>query len=270
MGQGDSLLAVGPGGETMLIDAGGPVGSHGVSEVVSHFDVGEEVVSPYLWTRRLRRLDVLVLTHAHTDHMGGMPAVLENFRPRELWVSIDTGSPLYAALLGKAAALGVRVRHLHAGDEARFGSVAVSVLGPEVSYGNPGAPKNDDSLVLEMRLGKASVLLEGDAERPSEDAMAGAGRLDPVTLLKVGHHGSRTSSNPEFLALVRPRDAVVSVGLRNTFGHPRSEVIARFAGEGTHLFRTDEFGLTSFLLRPDGSIHEVVHGVTLPGTPVVR
>ena len=121
-----------------------------------------------------------------------------------------------------------------------------------------------------MQLGKASVLLEGDAERPSEDAMAEAGRLHPVTLLKVGHHGSRTSSNPEFLALVRPRDAVVSVGLRNTFGHPRGEVIGRFADEGTRLFRTDEFGLTSFLLTPDGGIREVVHGVTLPTAAVHR
>ena len=270
VGQGDSLLAVTPEGRTMLIDAGGPVGSHGVSEIVSNFDVGEEVVSPYLWTRRLRRLDVMVLTHAHTDHMGGMPAALENFRPRELWVSVDTGSALYAALLKKAGDLGIQVRHLHAGDQAMLGSVAVSVLGPEPAYRNPGAPRNDDSLVLEMRLGKASVLLEGDAERPSEDAMVAAGRLHPVTLLKVGHHGSRTSSNPEFLAQVRPVDAVVSVGKRNTFGHPRAEVIERFSSGRTHLFRTDEFGLTSFLLTADGGIHETVRGLPIPETRQVR
>ena len=264
VGQGDSLLAVSPEGQTMLIDAGGPVGSYGVSEIVSHFDVGEEVVSPYLWSRRLRRLDVLVLTHAHTDHMGGMPAVLENFRPRELWVSVDSASPLYAALLRKAAELDIPVRHLHAGDEARLGSVAVSVLAPAPAYQNADAPRNDDSLVLAMRLGKASVLLEGDAERPSEDTMVASGKLAPVTLLKVGHHGSRTSSTPEFLAQVRPLDAVVSVGLRNTFGHPRAEVIDRFAAAGTHLFRTDEFGLTSFLLTPDGVVRETVHGVMLP------
>ncbi len=264
VGQGDSLLAIGPDGRTMLIDAGGPVGARGVSEVVSNFDVGEEVVSPYLWTRRLRRLDVLVLTHAHTDHMGGMPAVLENFHPRELWVGIDPRSPLYDALLRKAAALGIPVRHLRAGDAAGWGAVQVSVLGPAAGYSNAGPPKNDDSMVLEMRLGKASVLLEGDAERPSEEAMVAAGKLHPVTLLKVGHHGSRTSSNPDFLAAVRPHDAVVSVGRRNTFGHPRAEVIERFAAEGTHLFRTDEFGLTSFLLGPDGTIRETVGSSPLP------
>ena len=182
----------------------------------------------------------------------------KTFRPRELWVGIDPHSALYAALLKKAAELGVVVRHVHAGDHAQFGSVEVSVLAPSVSYSNAGAPKNDDSVVLEMRLGKATALLEGDAEHPSEDAMLASGRLHPVTLLKVGHHGSKTSSNPEFVAAVQPRDAVVSVGRRNTFGHPRGEVIARFAAAGTHLWRTDEFGLTSFLLTPDGGIREIV------------
>ena len=256
VGQGDSLLAVNPEGGTMLIDAGGPVGSHGASEIVARFDVGEEVVSPYLWSRRLRRVDVLVLSHAHTDHMGGMPAVMENFRPKELWVGVDTGSPLYAGLLAEAARLGVVVRHFHAGDRVRWGPVDVSVLSPGVRYANAGTPKNDDSLVLRMQWGKASVLLEGDAERPSEEAMVAAGLVTPVTLLKVGHHGSKTSTNPGFLAAANPRDAVVSVGRGNTFGHPRAEVIGRLAAGGTHLFRTDKFGLTTFLLTPDGGITE--------------
>lgn len=254
VGQGDSLLAVNPERGTMLIDAGGPVGGHGMAETVTNFDVGEQVVSPYLWNRRLRHLDVVVLTHAHTDHMGGMAAVLENFRPRELWTGIDPRSPLYAALLTQAARLGITVRHLHAGDRVQWGSVAVSVLAPVVSYRNLGAPRNNDSLVLRMELGKASVLLEGDAERASEDAMLAAGLAGPVTLLKVGHHGSKTSTNPEFAAAVQARDAVVSVGRSNTFGHPRGDVIARLAAGGTHLFRTDEFGLTTFLLARDGSI----------------
>ena len=264
VGQGDSMLAVAPDGGTMLIDAGGPVGSHGVSEVVSDFDTGEQVVSPYLWSRRLRRLDIVVLTHAHTDHMGGMPAVLQNFRPRELWVSNDSGSALYAALLRQAAALGIAVRHLHAGDTLPWGPVQISVLSPAAAYRNTDAPSNDDSLVLEMRLGKASALLEGDAERPSEEAMLADGRLHPVTLLKIGHHGSRTSSEEPFLAAVAPKDAVISVGRRNTFGHPRGEVVARIAEHGTHLFRTDTLGLTTFLLTSDGRIREQAGGAALP------
>ena len=103
-----------------------------------------------------------------------------------------------------------------------------------------------------------SVLLEGDAEAPSEQAMVASGRMTPVTLLKVGHHGSRTSTTPEFFAAAAPKDAVVSVGRGNTFGHPRYEVIERIAEARTKLYRTDQFGLTTFLLGRDGGIREVV------------
>ncbi len=124
VGQGDSLLVVSPEGRTMLVDAGGPVGSiKEAAEVSSVFDVGEEVVSPYLWSRRMRRLDVMALSHAHSDHMGGMGAVMRSFRPRELWVGIDPDSEAYRALLAEAKELGVVVRHFHAGDQVSWGSV---------------------------------------------------------------------------------------------------------------------------------------------------
>ena len=196
--------------------------------------------------------------------MGGLAAVLRNFRPRELWVGIDPNSKLYRSLLAEAAGLGVTVRHLHAGDQRLWGAVQVTVLAPAVGYANVNAPKNDDSLVMRMQMGKASVLLEGDAERPSEDAMLAGGRVTPVTLLKVGHHGSRTSSNPEFLAAAAPREAVISVGRNNPFGHPYGTVIDRFAAARIPLFRTDEFGLTSFLLRADGSVQVSADGMPLP------
>jgi competence protein ComEC len=259
VGQGDSVLVVSPEGRTMLVDAGGPVG--GVTEAAeasSRFDVGEEVVSTYLWSRRIRRLDVVALSHAHSDHMGGMPAVLRNFRPRELWVGIDPDSNAYRALLAEAAELGVVVRRFRAGDEMAWGGARVTVLAPDVGYVNGGQPVNNDSLVLRVENGMGSVLLEGDAEAPSEQAMVASGRVTPVTLLKVGHHGSRTSTTPEFFASAAPKDAVVSVGMGNTFGHPRGEVIARIADARTRLYRTDEFGLTTFLLGRDGGIREVV------------
>jgi competence protein ComEC len=110
---------------------------------------------------------------------------------------------------------------------------------------------------MRVEYGRSSVLLEGDAEAPSEETML-AHRLSPVTLLKIGHHGSRSSTTPEFFAALAPKDAVVSVGRGNTFGHPRGEVIQRVAAAGTRLFRTDEFGLTTFLLDRDGTIHEVL------------
>jgi competence protein ComEC len=268
VGQGDSLLVVGPTGRTMLIDAGGPTGAaanaenaQGLGSENAAFDVGEEVVSPYLWSRQIRSLDIVVLTHAHSDHMGGMPAVLRNFRPRELWVAVDPNSAPYRALLAEAVALGIKVRHLRAGNALTWGALAISVLAPTPAYANPGPPINNDSLVLHLQFGQASALLEGDAEAPSERTMVAAAlrgpfsaQIGPDTLLKVGHHGSRTSTTPEFVALAAPTDAVISVGRRITFGHPRPEVIARLAAAHAHVFRTDQFGLTTFLLTPDGRI----------------
>jgi len=259
VGQGDSIFVVGPNGDTMLVDAGGPVG--GVTEAVeatSRFDVGEEVVSPYLWSRRLRRLDVLALSHAHSDHMGGMPAVMRNFRPRELWVSIDPNSDAYRSLLSEAKDLGVTLRHFYAEDQLAWGGMQVTILAPEIGYNNPREPMNNDSLVMRIQYGKSSVLLEGDAEASSEREMLAHGRVAAVTLLKIGHHGSRTSTTQGFLSAAAPKDAVVSVGKGNTFGHPRYEVIERIAEARAKLYRTDEFGLTEFLLGRDGGIHEIV------------
>jgi competence protein ComEC len=251
----------------MLIDAAGPTGAAANAENAagllssdSNFDIGEEIVSPYLWSRQFRRLDVVALTHAHSDHMGGMPAILRNFRPRELWVAVDPNSAPYRALLAEAVALGIPVRHLRAGDALAFDSVAIHVLAPTPAYTNPGPPINNDSLVLRLTFGRASALLEGDAEAPSEHQMVAASLINPTaqlgpdTLLKVGHHGSRTSTTPDFLALVAPQDAVISVGLHNTFGHPRPEVIQRLHDAHARVFRTDQFGLTTFLLSRDGQI----------------
>jgi competence protein ComEC len=264
VGQGDSLLVVGPTGRAMLIDAGGPTGAAANAEnavlTSSTFDIGEEVVSPYLWSRQFRRLDVVALTHAHSDHMGGMPAILRNFRPRELWVSVDPNSDSYRALLAEAASLGIHVRHLRAGDRLTWDTLDLAVLAPTPDYTNPGPPINNDSLVLRMTFCRASALLEGDAEAPSEHTMVAAAltnpaaQLGPDTLLKVGHHGSRTSTTPEFLDLVAPQDAVISVGLHNTFGHPRPEIIQRLHDAHARVFRTDQFGLTTFLLSRDGQI----------------
>jgi competence protein ComEC len=259
VGQGDSIFIVGPDGSTMLLDAGGPVGGvTEAAEATSRFDIGEEVVSPYLWSRRFRRLDVLALSHAHSDHMGGMPAVLRNFRPRELWVSIDPNSEAYRTLLSEAKALGVQIRHFYAGDQVAWGGTRVTMLAPETGYSHSREPVNNDSLVMRVQYGKSSVLLEGDAEAPSEREMLAHGRVAAVTLLKVGHHGSRTSTTQEFLDAAAPKDAVVSVGRGNTFGHPRYEVVERIADARIKLYRTDQFGLTTFLLGRDGGIREIV------------
>ena len=247
VGQGDSLLLVSPQGKTLLIDAGGPIGGAQASN--ANFEIGEDVVSPVLWSRNIRRLDAVALTHAHSDHMGGMPSVLQNFRPRALWVGNNPGIPAYQALLAEAHRLNIPVESMAAGDRFAFGGAQVEVLAPPAGYApGPGA-SNDDSLVLHVAYGQTSVLLEGDAQAASEQHMlAEALHSD---LLKVGHHGSKTSTTPRFLAAVGPRYAVVSVAHHNPYGHPKMEILRRLQDEHVRTFRTDALGATSFYL--DGS-----------------
>lgn len=252
VGQGDSLLVAAPNGRTMLIDAGGPTGSDAVAET-NTFDIGEEVVSPYLWSRGMRRLDLLVLTHAHSDHIGGMAAVLRNFKPRELWVSVDADAAPYHALLELAQQNGTVVRHLRGGDRQPWGGAVIDVLSPLPDYRPRKAPVNDDSLVLRFRYGAATILAEGDAEHASE-AILVSEQPGTVTLLKVGHHGSNTSTAEALLTALQPKCAVISCGLGNHFGHPRWQVLERLQAAGVHTARTDQMGAVQYLLRADGSI----------------
>jgi competence protein ComEC len=245
VGQGDSLLLIAPDGKTLLVDGGGHGG--GPYQAPQDFDIGEEVVSQVLWSRGIRRLDAVALTHAHSDHMGGLPAVLRNFHPAELWVGNNPRFGAYNALLDEAVDLNVRVRSLRAGDAFSFGPIQISVLAPFRDY-QPGAePTNNDSLVLRMAYGATSVLLEGDAEAPIEQAMMAEPGL-ASTLLKVGHHGSITSTRPEFLARVAPQCAVISCGLRNRYGHPRPEVLRALEAARVRTFSTDINGASCFHL----------------------
>jgi competence protein ComEC len=245
VGQGDSLLLITPEGKTMLVDGGGFGG--GPRQAAQDFDIGEEVVSPTLWSRGIRHLDVVALSHAHSDHMGGLASVLRNFRPNELWVGDNPAVDSYKALLDEARLLRVQVRAMRAGGTAMLGSAEIHVLAPLANY-EPGAePSNNDSLVLHVSWGAASVLLEGDAEAPIERGMLGEQGLES-TLLKVGHHGSITSTRPEFLARIAPRWAVISCGMRNRYGHPREEVLAELQASHVRTLSTDINGASCFEL----------------------
>lgn len=243
VGQGDSLLIVTPDGKTLLVDAGGLVGQ----SPESNFNIGEDVVSPVLWSRGIRRLDAVALTHAHEDHVGGMSAVFANFRPRQLWLGPEPDVPVYENLLRSAAAAGTHVRRFVAGDRFTFDGVSIRVLSPAPDYRPRKSPTNDDSLVLQLTYGKTSALLEGDAEAPSEARMIAEGHLHS-DVLKVGHHGSITSTTPAFLAAVSPSFSAISVGCRNFYGHPRHEVLERLQAARVRTYLTDMEGMSSFYL----------------------
>ncbi|MGB0065495.1 MAG: ComEC/Rec2 family competence protein [Terracidiphilus sp.] len=259
VGQGDSLLVITPDGKTLLIDGGGFGGGprqapHPADEDLSagtpapqDFDIGEEVVSPALWARGIRHLDAVALTHAHSDHMGGLPAILRNFHPDELWVGNNPRIAAYIALLDEAASLHVRVRSFRAGEAFTFGNTQIHVLAPFSDYQPGPEPTNNDSLVLHAQYGATSVMLEGDAEAPIEQAMLAEPGLES-TLLKVGHHGSITSTRPEFLARVSPHWAVISCGLHNRYGHPREEVLQALQDAQVRTYQTYANGITCFRL----------------------
>jgi competence protein ComEC len=213
-----------------MVDTGGAIGG---------FDIGESVVAPYLWSLPSTRLEGLVVTHAHLDHVGGAPFLLRHFAPRELWEgpapSHDVAYRLFDADAARATA---NRRTVTRGVSTTVDGVRLEIVGPEVPSRAPLRTRNDDSLVVRVTFGEVTFLLAGDIERQGEESVAEA----PVEVLKVPHHGSRTSSSPPFLDRIRPRLALLSVGARNHFGHPHSEVLLRYAERGIPVYRTDRDG----------------------------
>ncbi len=247
VGQGDSLLVVSPEGKTMLIDGGGTIGPFR-----GEFDFGEDVVSPYLWFRGLDHLDIVVLSHAHDDHIGGLARVVENFHPQELWVGINPETPVLNRLYGVASANGVRVSRHVAGETFDWSSTHIRILSPPADWLPKSQPKNNDSLSFLITYGHTSALLAGDLEKKMEKLVAT--ESPHAELLKVAHHGSSTSTTPELLDAVHPEFAVISVGFHNSFGHPRQAVLERLQAAHVKTYRTDRLGAITFLL--DGATVE--------------
>lgn len=246
VGQGDAVLVELPGRSRLLVDAGGfPEGT---------FDVGENVVSPFLWRKGIKRLDALVLTHAHPDHIGGLPAVARNFRIGEFWDGrTPAGSPAYAALQ-KALRPRVVKRRVSRGFAWERSGVRIDVVHPPpAAGGEPVPPENDDSVALRIAGRGASFFLSGDVGRAAEADILAAGLPVRADVLKAPHHGSATSSSPEFLAAVSPAVVVVSAGEGNRYGLPSAAVIARILAAGAKVLRTDVHGAVEIKANPGGA-----------------
>jgi len=241
VGQGDSILLVTPRGRAILIDAGGlPQWMH------SDFDLGEQVVSSYLWNRGIEHLDVVAITHPHADHLGGMPAVIANFHPQELWLSIDRPVGELAPIMAQAQRAGMKISVKKEGDQFDYGGAHFHMLAPGRDQVTGSMRPNDDCLVFTATFGGTTALLEGDAERPAERRVVE--EHPEAMLLKVAHHGSASGTSADLLATVHPRYAVISVGARNVYGHPKREVLERLQHAGVKTYRTDENGAVSFYL----------------------
>ncbi len=267
VGQGDSLLVVSPHGRTMLIDGGGAFGGFTGREERNGIDPGEDAVSPYLWSRGFQKLDVVALTHAHQDHIGGLTAILENFRVATLWIGREVASPALANLEKVARERKIPIVHQVRGNAFSWDGVETQFLWPEISPEEAEfAPKNNDSLVLRLKYGERTFMLPGDAEKQAESAVLdenGETALH-VDVLKVGHHGSKNSTMPRFLAAVNPRVAVISAGEDNPYGHPNAELLERLTAAGVRVLRTDRDGAVHVLT--DGERLEISCFVACPET----
>ncbi|HXF72967.1 MAG TPA: ComEC/Rec2 family competence protein, partial [Actinomycetota bacterium] len=226
VGQGDAALVRSPGGATVLVD-GGP-------------DPRE--VATELAALGVRRLDLVVATHPHADHLEGLPAVLARF---PVGLVLEPGcpadAPSYAALLDAISRAGVRILHPRAGDRIVVGDLVLDVLSPAACFVGTDSDPNNDSLVIRLARGDDVVLFAGDAEEPAQELLLGLGRTLRADVLKVPHHGGDTSLDA-FLAQVAPEVAVVSVGEDNPYGHPAPEVLAALRAEGARVLRTDRDG----------------------------
>ena len=265
VGQGDSALVTMPDNTTLLIDGGGRPGpfdkpSEGAGDDSFERDtrsIGEAVVSEYLWWRGLDHVDYLIATHADADHIDGLNDVARNFDVRAALVARTPGRDAeYSKFLDTLSARKVPVHTIGAGDLLRVGNVSGAVLWP-TALGSTDAPStNNDSVVLRLSFGQKAILLTGDIETPAENILV---KLDKdradsarplntsgnlgADVVKVPHHGSRTSSTRDLIAATHARWAIIPVGQTSMFGHPHAEVVQRWKAAGAQVLTTGNSGM---------------------------
>jgi competence protein ComEC len=247
VGQGDAIALRTGAGRWILVDAG---------RIWSTGDAGRSVVVPYV-AHRGGAVALFVLSHPHADHVGGAASVFTALRPgRFLDPGYVGGTPSYLAALKEAHADAIPWERVHPGDSIVVDDVVLTALAPDSSWAAQLDDANLASTVLLVRVGDVRILLTGDAEAQEEEwLLAHARGALAADVLKVAHHGSATSTGPAFLEAVHPRIALVSVGARNTYGHPDAAVMSSLAAAGAAVLRTDLLG--TVIVRTDGRAIEV-------------
>jgi competence protein ComEC len=248
VGQGSSTLVELPGGRTLLIDGGGFSDNR-------VFDVGRRVLTPLLGRKKIRSLDLVILTHPNSDHLNGLLYLLEHFQVGEFWRNKDAPATVgFAELRRRLVQAGISSPPFEALPRRQnWGETLLEVLHPASDYARAGAATsantNDNSMVIRLTHGAHSFLWPGDLERGAESTLVG--RQPPgglrATVLFAPHHGSRTSSSPAWVTAVAPREVVFSVGWQNPYHFPHPEVAARYRGLGARLWRTDHLGAVNFI-----------------------
>lgn len=239
VGQGDSIVIELPTGAVVLIDGGA---------TYERFDMGRGVVAPFLWNRGIRRLDHVIATHPQLDHAGGLAWILGHFRVEHFWTNGMTRREEFWRKIEAALArhsiqpkVAAEGQPIFSGEGCRM-----AVLNPPFRHDapstGPGESLNNLSVVTELTCGVRTMLFTGDIERETLARLAGSGRLGPITLLKVPHHGAKSSLETAWLRAVKPDIAVVSAGQRNPYGHPAPDVLAAYRSIGAQVLRTDRDG----------------------------
>ncbi len=238
VGQGDCCVVITPNRKCLIFDAGG------VREKT--FDIGGRVVIPYLKHENIFAVDTIFLTHAHEDHSGGAGSIIKKMPVREI-ITANEGKSEYAAVFGISEKFLNNIRAGESGEVFNIDGVTVEILyAPKVGSGN------EISNIYKITYGDIKFLITGDLVKDIEADMLRENIDVSSTVLKVGHHGSKTSSSEEFLKAVNPKVAVICVGYGNNFGHPRAEVLERLEKINAQIYRTDRDGLIKFTT--DGKI----------------
>jgi competence protein ComEC len=250
VGQGDAALVTMPDGTTLLIDGGGrstfrerKTNPEDTSEQSDEDEeppferdtrsIGEAVVSEYLWWRGLDHVDYILVTHADADHIDGLNDVARNFKVRAAFVArAPLDDPEYQKFAETLRARAIPINMIGARDALRFGSVTANVYWPMPVADSNAPSKNNDSIVLRMQFGDRSILMTGDIEKEGEAEIVSAINDLRSDVVKVPHHGSRTSSTVSFIERTHPRLAIISVGLTSVFGHPNREIVERWRASG--------------------------------------